>query len=334
MTDSITRFRGEYFFLSNFFRSEFVVPGLGRVRSAEHAYQALKTDSQGQSLVLQAESPGDAKRVGQALPLRADWAVGGRVAVMLHVLDAKFQIPELADQLYATGTARLVECNDHHDNFWGDCICGAPECAGRGTNMLGELLMVVRSTLEDLDEQENSLPSRSSTWNGMRDWLIESLEDQPVGLEIGLGPKGVSVQFDTAAVDLEELDEEFDDESSNSADTDPHGFVPTEAVCAQIYVLDGGTYLVRRSRRALRSVRFVDYQPTEVPRNVWLHDDPFGDCTDGYLYSDDHRLVSDAAVAWFRDNYDSPALADLACYYEFAEQLPTGDGSEINNAWR
>ncbi|MGB3602653.1 NADAR family protein [Gordonia sp. (in: high G+C Gram-positive bacteria)] len=147
MTDAITKFRGDYFFLSNFFRCEFEVPGLGYVRSAEHAYQALKTDAlEARAEILLADSPHDTKRVGREAPLRADWEFGGRVAAMQSVLAAKFSSPDLATRLSATGLVQLVEGNEHHDNFWGDCVCGSPDCVDRGANMLGELLMVIRTT--------------------------------------------------------------------------------------------------------------------------------------------------------------------------------------------
>lgn len=330
MTDAIIGFRGEYFWLSNFYHCEFDVPGLGRVRSAEHAYQALKSDDpEVRAAVLQAERPGDAKRVGRELPLPDDWEVGGRVAVMQTVLTAKFQNPELADRLYETGTARLVEGNEHHDNFWGDCECGAPACTERGTNMLGELLMMLRSTLEDVDELEAGA-SQSSTWDEMRDWLVESLDDQPVGLEIGLGPKDIRVHLETEMVDLAD----FDDQSDGVPLEESPEAVHTEAVCVQIYVLDAGTYLVRRSRKALRTIRFLDHDAKEAPKDTWLHDDPFHDCTGGYLYTTDRRLAADAAVSWFRDNGSSPALADLGCEYEFAEHLPMGEGAGTYNDWR
>jgi predicted NAD-dependent protein-ADP-ribosyltransferase YbiA (DUF1768 family) len=39
----------------------------------------------------------------------------------------------------------LVERNHWHDNFWGDCTCGAPACTATGRNALGRALMRVRA---------------------------------------------------------------------------------------------------------------------------------------------------------------------------------------------
>ncbi|WP_454162637.1 NADAR family protein [Gordonia iterans] len=144
--EQINRFRGDHYFLSNFFQVDFEMPVLGRVPSAEHAYQALKTDDdRTRRKILDAESPGEAKRLGRGVPVRKDWQVGGRVGAMIQVLAAKFEVPQMAERLQATGCARLVEGNEHHDNFWGDCTCGAAACEERGTNMLGELLMWTRA---------------------------------------------------------------------------------------------------------------------------------------------------------------------------------------------
>ncbi|GAA4674604.1 NADAR family protein [Gordonia humi] len=146
MTVAIDAFRGTYLFLSNFYEVAFDVPMLGRVNSSEHAFNALKSsDPQEQQSVLAAATPGEAKQRGRTVTLRSGWEMGGRVQAMQMVLQSKFESDDMRDLLDSTGDAALVEGNTHHDNFWGDCRCGGPRCAVRGTNMLGELLMAERA---------------------------------------------------------------------------------------------------------------------------------------------------------------------------------------------
>ncbi len=98
--------------------------------------------------VLEAPTPGESKRRGRRVTLRPDWDTGGRVLAMQQVLRAKFA-PDtaLSAELAATGQLRLVETNHWHDQFWGDCTC--PRHADLpGTNMLGELLMAIRSFIQ------------------------------------------------------------------------------------------------------------------------------------------------------------------------------------------
>jgi len=66
---------------------------------------------------------------------------------MFDVIRAKFSGDEMAAKLLATGDTVLIEGNTHHDNFWGDCECGGAACQSPGVNMLGEILMAVRSEL-------------------------------------------------------------------------------------------------------------------------------------------------------------------------------------------
>ena len=146
--NEIRAFRGEYFYLSNFFRCEFEVAGLGNVRSAEHAYNAFKTtDDVSRRWVLEAETPAEAKRRGRSLGLSDDWLTGGRVNAMLTVVAHKFSDPVLQARLRDTGNAVLIEGNTHHDDFWGDCTCGGSDCGDPGRNMLGEILMATRTRL-------------------------------------------------------------------------------------------------------------------------------------------------------------------------------------------
>ena len=142
----ITTFQGPHRFLSNFFAEPFSVPlpMCGEpviVPTAEHAYQALKTHNPEEvTRILAARTPGAARRAGQRAEIREDWEVV-KIGIMDHVLKHKFiRGSALAEQLTATGDARLVEGNNWGDTFWG-------VSRGEGENWLGKLLTLRRSQL-------------------------------------------------------------------------------------------------------------------------------------------------------------------------------------------
>ena len=81
--------------------------------------------------------------MGKTVVLRKDWEPQ-KVNVMLDLLRRKFRQPDLRKMLLDTGDQKLVEGNGWHDNFWGKCICA--KCP-KGKNVLGQLLMQVRSEL-------------------------------------------------------------------------------------------------------------------------------------------------------------------------------------------
>lgn len=146
MSDTpITRFDGEFRFLSNFYPSPIRYNDLeGTVNlypTAEHLYQALKTDNASERRqVRMAPGPGMAKRVGRKVTLRAGWDTL-RLPVMRRVIALKFvQHAELAEWLMATGDRPLIEGNTWDDTFWG-------VCNGVGENWLGMILMETRSHL-------------------------------------------------------------------------------------------------------------------------------------------------------------------------------------------
>lgn len=137
--DPITSFRGSYGFLSNFFYSTVVIHGWAFVTS-EHAYQAWKmTNEEDARLVQEQDTPALAKRVARRNIIREDWD-RIKIDVMLQVLRAKFQNPDLILKLLDTGDRTLVEGNTWGDRFWG-------VCDGVGQNRLGMCLMQVRSEL-------------------------------------------------------------------------------------------------------------------------------------------------------------------------------------------
>jgi hypothetical protein len=109
--------------------------------TVEHAFQAMKsTDLHERTAISVLDTPGKAKRAGKNLKLREDWEIM-KVGVMKQALMSKFRDnAELREKLFATGSAILVEGNQHGDHYWG--------ADGYGENMLGHLLMKLRTTLD------------------------------------------------------------------------------------------------------------------------------------------------------------------------------------------
>jgi predicted NAD-dependent protein-ADP-ribosyltransferase YbiA (DUF1768 family) len=74
--------------------------------------------------------------MGKKNALRPDWEEV-KDGIMYKLLKSKFTDPVLRDKLIATGSAELIEGNNHWDRYWG-------VCRGEGQNKLGKLLMKVR----------------------------------------------------------------------------------------------------------------------------------------------------------------------------------------------
>jgi ribA/ribD-fused uncharacterized protein len=111
--------------------------------TSEHYFQAQKfQDPAAQAKVRAASSPMLAAQLGRdrKQKLRRDWE-SAKDDVMRRAVSAKFtQHADLRALLLATGDATLVE-HTTNDSYWGD---GGD---GRGRNMLGRILMEVRSRL-------------------------------------------------------------------------------------------------------------------------------------------------------------------------------------------
>lgn len=142
----ITRFKGDYRFLSNFSSSFVRLDGI-LYPTVEHAYQAAKTDDLKLRRQIQnAETPGEAKELGNQIPLRPHWEFL-KTEIMADLLIQKFFEPHLRSKLLATGEEELIEGNAHGDRFWG-------VCKGEGQNKLGQLLMAVRQLYRIIDGDE------------------------------------------------------------------------------------------------------------------------------------------------------------------------------------
>lgn len=152
---TIDRFRGRYFFLSNFFECDLTIEGttdngwpyIVTFPSAEHAYCYAKAiavhETKIAQLIQRAASPLLAKCIGRAVSIPPDhpwWA--RRPQVMAQIIAAKFQkgMP-LASDLISTHPAILIEGNSWGDMYWGQCPIG------NGDNHLGKILMAHRDHL-------------------------------------------------------------------------------------------------------------------------------------------------------------------------------------------
>ncbi|MGR3376074.1 NADAR domain-containing protein [Salipiger abyssi] len=155
-------------FLSNFFPVSVAVDGV-KYDSVEHAYQAMKfeagtwekiSDSDIEAInrklaargarVTRADLPklfvkpeisaGTSKVAANYLRIlgfvRSDWD-DVKVSIMTDLLLQKFSQSDLYSRLQKTNGIYLIEGNDWEDTFWG-------ECNGRGRNVLGRMLMVIR----------------------------------------------------------------------------------------------------------------------------------------------------------------------------------------------
>lgn len=117
--------------------------------TSEHYFQAQKfTDARHVEKIRKTASPMMAARMGRdrKVLLRKDWEAV-KIGVMREALIAKFtQHPELQELLLSTGERRLIESTPN-DAYWGD---GGD---GSGKNMLGRLLMEVRSELQKVKKK-------------------------------------------------------------------------------------------------------------------------------------------------------------------------------------
>lgn len=129
----IEQFAGRYAFLSNFDESPFCAPwywndvirveGLAvenlRWLTNEHYFQAAKARERSQALTIQSLSgPGQAKRRGRQIRAVDGWN-SIRLNAMLLGLRYKFSNPVLRRMLIDTWPHRLIEGNNHGDQFWG-----------------------------------------------------------------------------------------------------------------------------------------------------------------------------------------------------------------------
>ena len=149
----ITKFKGEFRWLSNFYLVPVVLDGM-TFASVEHAYVAAKTlDPQVRERIRRLPTAAQAKRfgriIGKSIPFRPAWSNDIRIRLMRDLLRQKFTDPDLRQRLITTGAEELVETNFWHDQVWGRCSYAT--CGSAGANWLGRLLMQVREECRKAD---------------------------------------------------------------------------------------------------------------------------------------------------------------------------------------
>ena len=144
----INEFRGDYFFLSNFYMCPVALDNV-IYPSSEHAYMASKTDNPSiRQHILSLAKARDARNYGQTFALRSNWD-DVKYNYMKRVLQDKFtRNVDLGKRLLETGTATLIEGGVWHDQYWGICNCA--KHGGEGKNALGQILMEIREELQKL----------------------------------------------------------------------------------------------------------------------------------------------------------------------------------------
>ena len=138
---SVTHFKDEWSWLSNFYPAELVYNGV-EYRSVEHAYMSAKSeDPEWKKICQETASPGKVKQQSRDISLNKNWHEV-KLGVMEELLKIKFSQEPFKSQLIATEDALLIEGNWWGDTFWGVC-----DRTGKGENWLGVLIMRVRADL-------------------------------------------------------------------------------------------------------------------------------------------------------------------------------------------
>jgi ribA/ribD-fused uncharacterized protein len=138
----ISDFRKEYFFLSNFYISEFTY-NRTKYNCVEIPFQAAKAKNDSDKVLIEScSTPADAKEIGGRIELKNNWEAI-KYVIMLNIVTAKFKGNKmLIDKLLATGDSILIEGNTWNDDCWGSCWHNETVI---GKNHLGIILMRVRN---------------------------------------------------------------------------------------------------------------------------------------------------------------------------------------------
>lgn len=141
----IDSFTGDFAFLDNCYPCEILFEGL-KYPSAEHAYQASKTDDPNRRLIVANLLDGETARSYGKSNLRITSEFTSiRLSIMRRILEAKFfDNIHLAKMLIETMESTLLYPARGNDLFWGCRNLGR-----NGDNQLGRLLMEIRAQMRE-----------------------------------------------------------------------------------------------------------------------------------------------------------------------------------------
>ena len=138
----IIEFKNEFRWLSNFVEVEIEYEGK-RYKSVEHAYQSAKSmDREWKKFCASDVSPGKVKRASRRIEIRDDWEAIKK-SVMKNLLIKKFSDERYRSLLLTTGDTYIIE-----GNTWGDTFWGVDLYSGEGENILGLMIMEIRSSMK------------------------------------------------------------------------------------------------------------------------------------------------------------------------------------------
>lgn len=145
----------DYRFLSNFHMCDVMYDGVFWP-SSEHAYMVAKCKNIRKNISneniyndygisrIQNMTCSEVRKWGQTVELRNDWEQI-KEAIMLQInLDKYIRNHDVREKLLATGQKALIEANSWNDSYWGFDVDKQ-----RGSNKLGNILMQVRTLLND-----------------------------------------------------------------------------------------------------------------------------------------------------------------------------------------
>lgn len=136
-------FARDNYFLSNFYPVDIEFEG-DIYPTSEHAFQAAKcVKTTEKEKIRVAQTPAEAKRIGQTVQLRSDWE-SQKETIMEDILRFKFQNKHLRNLLNETKGYDLIEGTTWHETYWGICTCKTHRSIGK--NVLGKLLMKIRDS--------------------------------------------------------------------------------------------------------------------------------------------------------------------------------------------
>jgi ribA/ribD-fused uncharacterized protein len=139
----ITRFRGQYGWLSNF-ADVLIERDSITYSSVERAYMSAKSDSPEWKEYYRDEANyiGDIKRKSRHIQLILDWD-NKREEVMFPLLFQKYTTEPFYTKLISTDDMYISEGNYHGDKYWGVCLKSY-----EGDNRLGKMIMEIREYLK------------------------------------------------------------------------------------------------------------------------------------------------------------------------------------------